>query len=71
MLGLLTCCGPSSDVSSVMAWVPGLTQGVLLEPFTGLGRALLHRLQYSQVLGRLKEKIKFLRGGECRKEKEK
>lgn len=56
MLGLLTRCGPSSDVGGVMAGVPELTQGVLLEPFTGLGRALLHRLQYSQVLGILKKK---------------
>ena len=59
MLGLLTHCGPSSDVGSVMARILGLTQGMLLEPFTGLGRALLHHLQYSQVLGLLKKKQNF------------
>ena len=56
MPGLLTHRGHSSDVGGVMARVLGLTQGVLLEPFTGLGRALLHCLQYSQVLGILKKK---------------
>ena len=63
MLGLLTCCGPSSDVSSVMAWVPGADPRGAVRAFHRAGQGSASPLTIFSSPGYTEGKNKIFKRG--------